>query len=281
MDVVGLLKQYGIRPSKGLGQHFLVSEEVLDEVVAASELGAEDVVLEVGPGLGLMTQRLAAACRAVVAVELDRRMVAILAERLAHLDNVHLVEEDILAIDPAATVAGRLGLEAGAPPPYKVVANLPYYITSAALRHLLDRPWRPTLLTVMVQREVAQRLVAGPGQMSLLAVSVQAYGRPEMVAQVPAGAFYPAPKVDSAVVRVRVYEEPLVPEALRQGFFRLVRAGFAQKRKMLANSLGAGLALGREPVEAALARAGIDPRRRAQTLSVADWLRLAEVQAAG
>lgn len=279
MDVVGILRQYGIRPSKGLGQNFLISERVLERIVASAELGLGDVVLEVGPGLGLMTRRLAEACRGVVAVELDGRMVAILAERLADLGNVHVVEADILSVDPAETVAAELGL--GAAPAYKVVANLPYYITSAALRHLLEGSQRPTLMTVMVQREVAGRLVAAPGGLSVLAVSVQVYGQPEIVARVPAGAFYPAPKVDSAVVRVRVYDEPLVPAGLRERFFRVVRAGFGQKRKQLANSLGAGLALGRAAAAAALAGAGIDPSRRAQTLSVAEWLRLTEVLGEG
>lgn len=279
MDVVGILRQYGIRPSKGLGQNFLISEGVLDRIVASAELGPGDVVLEVGPGLGLMTRRLAEACRGVVAVELDGRMVAILAERLGDLGNVHVVEADILAVDPAETVAACLGL--GAAPQFKVVANLPYYITSAALRHLLEGSQRPTLMTVMVQREVAGRLVAAPGGLSVLAVSVQVYGQPEIVARVPAGAFYPAPKVDSAVVRVRVYDEPLVPAAVREQFFRVVRAGFGQKRKQLANSLGAGLALGRAAAAAALGGAGIDPSRRAQTLSVAEWLRLTEVLGEG
>ena len=275
MDVPRILREYGVRPSKGLGQNFLVSEGVLDRIVAASELGPDDLVLEVGPGLGLMTRRLAEAARAVVAVELDRRMVAILAERLADLANVHVVQADILEVDPARTVAGAIGAAVEGLE-YKVVANLPYYITSAALRHLLEGFRRPTLLTVMVQREVAQRIVAGPGDMSLLSLSVQVYGRPEVVARVPAGAFYPPPKVDSAVVRIRVYEEPLAPEEALERLFRVARAGFEQKRKQLVNSLSANLRLSREAATEALARAGIAPTARPQTLSVADWLRLAE-----
>ncbi len=272
MDVAAILKQYGIRPSKGLGQNFLVSDGVLDRIVAASDLAADDVLLEVGPGLGLMTRRLAERCRAVVAVELDRRMVAILGERLADLPNVHVVQGDILELDPCATVAAGLGLDPAAPLAYKVVANLPYYITSAALRHLLEPPGRPTLMTVMVQWEVAQRLVASPGQMSLLAVSVQVYGQPEVVARVPAESFYPPPSVDSAVVRIRVHPQPQVPAERSASFFRAVRAGYGQKRKTLQNSLSAGLALGREETAAALARAGVDASRRAQTLSIAEWL---------
>lgn len=275
MDIGKILREYGVRPSKGLAQNFLVSEGVLDKIVAASELDPADVVLEVGPGLGLMTRRLAEAARAVVAIELDRRMIAILSDRLADLPNVHIVEADILAVEPAEVIAERLG-EGASGSPYKVVANLPYYITSAALRHLLESSRRPQSLTVMVQREVAQRIAAEPGAMSLLALSVQVYGRPEIVARVPAGAFYPPPKVDSAVVRVRVYDEPVAPEALRERLFRVARAGFEQKRKQLINSLSANLRLPREAVVEGLTRASIAPTARPQTLSVEDWLRLAE-----
>jgi len=278
VDVARLLREHGIRPSRGLGQNFLVSDGVLEKVVAASELSPTDVVLEVGPGPGLMTRRLAERCRAVVAVELDGRMIDILADRLGDLPNVHVVQGDILALDPAETVAaglGSLGIPAeSASPCYKVVANLPYYITSAALRHLLEPAGRPALMTVMVQWEVARRLVAVPGALSLLAVSVQTYGEPEIVARVPAGAFYPPPSVDSAIVRVQVYQSPLVPDEDAAAFFRIVRAGFGQKRKTLQNSLSAGLGLHRDDVAAALARAGIDPGRRAQTLAIAEWLAL-------
>lgn len=275
MDVARILREYGVRPSKGLGQNFLVSEGVLDRIVASADLGPDDLVLEVGPGLGLMTRRLAEAACAVVAVELDRRMVAILSERLADLPNVHVVQADILEIDPAEAVAEATGsaVEGLA---FKVVANLPYYITSAALRHLLEGSRRPALLTVMVQREVAQRIVAEPGGMSLLSLAVQVYGRPTVVARVPAGAFYPPPKVDSAVVRIDVYEEPVAPEETIARLFWVARAGFAQKRKQLANSLSANLRLPRDVVVEALASAGLDPSARPQTLAVADWLRLAE-----
>lgn len=273
-EVKALLERHGLRPSKGLGQHFLVSEGVQNHIIASAELSPRDIVLEVGPGLGLMTRQLAERAAAVVAVELDRRMVALLEETLGERDNVHIVERDILDIDPGEAVAAAVGTESIEPAGYKVVANLPYYITSAALRQFLEASVRPTLLVVMVQWEVGKRIVASPGDMSLLAVSVQVYGRPEIVRRVPAGAFYPPPQVDSAVLRIVAHPEPLVPEEERHRFFRVVRAGFAQRRKQLVNSLSGGLALPREAVQDALRRASIAPRRRPQALGIDEWLRL-------
>lgn len=280
-DVRELLRRHGIRPSKGLGQNFLTSDAALDAIVAAAELTPEDVVLEVGPGLGLLTRRLAERAGVVVAVELDERMVAALREEVGDRPNVHVVAGDILEVDPAAAVSRALGREGAGDLRYKVVANLPYYITSAALRQLLEASVRPTLLVLMVQREVAQRITAvaggavGRGDMSLLAVSVQVYGEPEVVRRVPARAFYPRPKVDSAVVRIRVHPEPRVPDELRRAFFRVARAAFAQRRKQLVNSLSANLALGRGVVQGALRAAGVEPSRRPQTVSIEEWVEIA------
>lgn len=263
-SIAALLRAYGLSPKKGLGQSFLADPVALDRIAAAADLAPADTVLEIGPGLGTLTERLAARAGRIVAVELDERLVAVARERLAGLPNVKIVHADILAV----TDFGFLE------PGYKVVANLPYYITSAVLRHLLDRPDRPRLIVVTVQREVAERVVAAPGDMSLLAVSVQFYGRPRIVARLPAGAFYPPPQVDSAVVRIDVGDRPTVdlPEAVTEkAFFRAVRAGFGQKRKTLRNSLSAGLGLLPARVEEALRQAGIDPRRRAETLSLEEW----------
>jgi len=261
-----ILRRHGLRPKKGLGQNFLVDRGALERIVAAAELGPADTVLEVGPGVGQLTRLLSEAAGRVIAVELDPRMVALLREELADRPNVEIVEGDILALDPGALADGR---------PYKVVANLPYYITSAALRHLLEARPRPILLVLTVQREVAERITAGPGQMSLLAVSVQFYGRPRRVARIPAGAFYPPPKVDSTIVRIDVYPQPPMQVPDVEWFFAVVRAGFSQRRKQLRNSLAAGLGLPPERVEAALQRAGIDPHRRAETLSLEEWAALA------
>jgi len=267
VDPRQVLRRYGLRPRKGLGQNFLVDRRALERIVEAAELTPADTVLEVGPGVGQLTRLLAEAAGRVVAVELDPQMVAALRQELAGLRNVEIVEADILQVDPAA-LAGRV--------PYKVVANLPYYITSAALRHLLEAQPPPSLLVVTVQEEVAARITAQPPEMSLLAVSVQFYGRPRRVTRIPAGAFYPPPKVDSAIVRIDVYppgERPVQVDDV-EWFFRVVRAGFGQRRKQLRNSLAAGLHLTAAEVEAALQRAGIDPHRRAETLSLEEWARL-------
>lgn len=263
-----ILRRYGLKPRKGLGQNFLVDRGALARIVAAADLSPEDTVVEVGPGVGHLTRLLSEAAGRVIAVELDSNLAALLRRELADRPNVEIVEGDILALDPAALADARATGR-----PYKVVANLPYYITSAALRHLLEAQPPPALLVVTVQREVADRITASPGDMSLLAVSVQFYGRPRRVARIPAGAFFPPPKVDSAIVRIDVYppEERPVQVADTQRFFDIVRAGFGQKRKQLRNSLAAGLHLPSERVEAALARAGIDPHRRAETLSLKEW----------
>lgn len=271
-EIKELLARYDARPSKGLGQHFLIDERVLEHILAAAELRPEDTVLEIGPGLGVLTRALAERAGRIVAVELDAKMVTILRERLADFDNIQIVQGDILEHDPATLVAQEAQPQA---PEYKVVANLPYYITSAVLRHLLEASHKPRLIVVTVQFEVAQRILAGPGEMSLLAVSVQFYGRPELVTRVPAGAFWPPPQVDSAVLKIQVYEQPPVKADDVAWFFQVVRAGFSQRRKQLKNALAAGLHYGREEVAAALEAAGIDPRRRAETLRLEEWAAVA------
>jgi 16S rRNA (adenine1518-N6/adenine1519-N6)-dimethyltransferase len=270
MDVRELLKQRNLQPSKGLGQNFLVDQAVLAKIVAAAELTPSDVVLEIGAGVGTMTERLAHAAGRVVAVELDQRLIPVLQSVLAGFDNVTLVQGDILALDPAALVSA-CGSQ------YKVVANLPYYITSAVLRHLLEAPLKPQRVVITVQREVAERIVAGPGEMSLLAVSVQFYGQPQLLFGVKPGSFYPSPEVQSAVVRVDLYDAPPVPvgEGGADALFRVVRAGFSQRRKQLRNTLAAGLRRSPDEVAAKLQAAGVDPHRRAQTLSLEEWGRVA------
>jgi 16S rRNA (adenine1518-N6/adenine1519-N6)-dimethyltransferase len=272
VDVRGLLKEYDLRPSKGLGQNFLVNPAILEKIVAAAELTPDDTVLEIGAGLGTLTEHLARAAGRVVAVELDERLIPVLRDTLSGFDNVTLVQGDILELDPAALV--RANQPTSQLTSYKVVANLPYYITSAALRHLLEARVRPQCMVVTVQREVAERIVAGPGEMSLLAVSVQFYGRPEVLFRIKPGSFYPSPEVESAVVRVDVHAAPLMPVEDMDAFFRVVKAGFAQRRKQLRNALAGGLHLPQQEVDAGLRAAGVDPRRRAQALNLEEWARI-------
>lgn len=289
-SVFDLIRRFDLDPKKSLGQNFLVDESHLARIAAAADLTAADTVLEIGPGLGVLTRHLAAQAGRVVAVELDDRLIPILSELFADQPNVSFVHADILKVDPAGLVAGgrwkvegeqspstQSPIPSPQSPPYKVVANLPYYITSAVLRHLLESAQPPTLAVVMVQREVAQRIVAGPGDMSLLAVGVQFFAEAKIVQKVPAGAFHPRPKVDSAVLRLDVRPQPAVTDVERDWYFSVVRAGFGQKRKQLRNSVAAGLGMAKETVEAGLLSAGIDPQRRAETISLAEWGALAKV----
>jgi 16S rRNA (adenine1518-N6/adenine1519-N6)-dimethyltransferase len=273
-----------VKAKKSLGQNFLHDRTYLDAIVEAAELTVDDLVLEIGPGEGVLTRELAAHAGGVVAVELDDRLITPLRAMFAtQLDRVQIVHGDILAMDPVVLVdqlASRLVPSQSAPSAaahdgakYKVVANLPYYITSAVLRRLLEADRPPTRAVVLVQLEVAQRICAQPGNMSLLAVSVQYYARPQLVQRVPAGAFRPIPKVDSAILRLDVYPQPAVDIAA-EPFFAVVRAGFGQKRKQLLNSLAAGLGRPKSEVVASLQCAGIDPMRRAETLSLAEWASL-------
>ncbi len=262
LDPVVLLRAHGLRPKKSLGQNFLVDEAALRQVVAAASIDPESTVLEIGPGLGHLTRYLACAARRVVSVELDQELIPILQEVLANAPNVTLVQGDILKLD-AAALAGEPG--------YLVVANIPYYITSNLMRRLLDAPVKPARLVLTVQKEVAGRICAGPGDLSLLALSVQVYGKPAIAARIPAGAFYPMPEVDSAVLRVDLYDQPRIPAAQLGLFFRLIKAGFSQKRKTLRNALSAGLAWKPDRAAALLTAAGIDPQRRAETLSLEEW----------
>ena len=263
------------RPKKRLGQHFLHDPHHLDRIAEAADLSEDDVVLEIGAGTGTLTAVLLEQAGQVVAVELDRDLVAYLKQRFGDEPRLHLVHGDILALDPGELVARAVG----SPTPYKVVANLPYYITSAVLRHLLEASHPPCLLVVTVQEEVARRICASPPHMSLLAVSVQFYGEPRIVHRIPRGAFQPVPEVDSAVVRVDVFPTPRVDVPDKEFFFRVVKAGFGQRRKQLRNALAAGLHLRREEVTTALTAAGIDPRRRAETLTLEEWARLAQALA--
>jgi len=272
-DVSALLRRFAIQPKRSLGQNFLVDEAALERIVAAAELKPGDSVLEIGPGLGTLTRRLAESVTStgrVVAVELDDRLIPVLRFTLTPYPNVEVVHGDILELDPVELISGG-GMHVAS---YSVVANLPYYITSAILRHLLGARIRPTRLVLTVQLEVAARLTAGPGKMSLLAVSVQAYGRPRLITRIKAGAFYPPPKVDSAVVRVDLYEQPLVPPEELEAFFEVVRAGFGERRKQLRNALSRGLQRDAQTVATALVQAGVDPARRAETLSLEEWVRV-------
>ena len=263
------LRVVDLDAKKSLGQHFLQDQDILRRTVEAADLTPQDTVLEIGAGLGDLTERLGAAAGAVCAVEVDPNLVEILRRRFAGHPRIHIVQRDVLASAPEALLA-----EAGLAPPYVVVANLPYYITSAVFRHLLQATCPPRRQILMIQREVAERICALPGELSLLAVAVQFFAEPEIAFTGPATAFYPPPKVESAVIRLRTRERPAVDVDDPARFFRLVRAGFASRRKQLHNSLPRGIWMREGTALRILAEAGIDPARRAQMLSLEEWGRL-------
>ena len=263
LNTAALLQEYGLRPKKKLGQNFLRDPAILNKIVDIAEVSENDTVLEIGPGLGSLTRHLAVSAKDVVAVEIDRNILPALRASLSGYANVKIIEGDMLKVAPAKIIDA---------PEYLVVANIPYYITSALLRHLLENQPRPSRMILTIQKEVAKRICTPEGKkMSLLALSIQVYGKPEIAANIPAGAFYPPPKVDSAIIRINLYPQPRIPAPLLDDFFRLAKAGFSQKRKTLRNALAGGLRIATTESENLLHAAGIDPRRRAETLTLDEW----------
>ncbi len=273
LDIPALLRQYNLHPDKRLGQNFLVDPSALQKVLHAAEITAQDCVLEIGAGVGNLTRCLASQAEKVIAIELDGNLIPILQYILKDHPNASVVEGDILELNLTEILKNALRGDQN----YLVVANIPYYITSAVIRILLAAPYKPQRLVLTVQREVAERICASAGDMSLLALSVQVFGRPRITERIPAGAFYPPPKVDSAIIRVDIYPEPALPAGQLKSFFRLCKAGFSQKRKTLRNSLSGGLAMPPEKVERMLSAAEIDSKRRAETLSLEEWGTLTQI----
>ncbi|BBB47558.1 16S rRNA (adenine(1518)-N(6)/adenine(1519)-N(6))-dimethyltransferase RsmA [Pelolinea submarina] len=267
LPVPSMLKDYGLQPKKGLGQNFLVDDTYLQRIVEAAGVTSADEVLEIGAGLGSLTRYLADAAGQVCAVEIDSRFTPVLKKVLKEFPNVNLVNADIMDTD-----VGQWMHQPG----YLVVANIPYYITSALIRHLLEAEVKPGRIALTIQKEVAQRVCAKPGDLSLLALSVQVFGAPRVAFNIAAGAFYPAPKVDSALLLVDLYERPLIANENMKTFFGLAKSAFAKKRKMLHNALSSHAGLGGEGAGLLLEAAGISSDRRAQTLSLEEWGSLTE-----
>lgn len=262
LDIIALLRAHRIIPKKGLGQNFLVDPTALENIIAAAEITQASTVLEIGAGLGSLTRYLAYKARRVIAVELDSALIPILHQVLSPWDNVTIIQADILKIDPSQLIPGDC---------YLVVANIPYFITSALIRHLLEASPKPCRLVLTVQREVAARICASPGNLSLLALSIQVYGQPWVIDHLPSECFYPSPKVDSTVIRVDILHQPVIPQEQLAVFFSLAKAGFSQKRKMLKNALPGKLGMPRQYLADLLHSVGIDPQRRAETLSLQEW----------
>ena len=248
---------------KSLGQNFLIDRRIVSRIIAAAELTPDDAVLEIGPGRGILTRSLAGSAASLTAVELDEDLTAALTAEFAEQPNVHIVHADAREVDIAAVVPSDV--------PYKLIANLPYYAAQPIIRRFLEAERKPTVMVVMVQREVARNMAAIPGDMSLLSVATQLYGKPRIVTSIPPRAFRPAPKVTSAIVRIDVFPKPALALDSIDAFFALARAGFSARRKQIHNCLQQGLSIPRSEAEAVLSAANIDPKRRPQTLSLEDW----------
>lgn len=262
-DLLTAMRLAGIKPKKGLGQHFLVDREALEMIIRAADVNTSDTVLEIGPGLGVMTTILVKRAEKVVAVEADETLAALLDKD--HPENLQVASEDILKFDLRQMEPG-----------YKVVANLPYYITSKILRMLLEHENKPKQMSLLMQKEVAERIVARPGQMSMLALSVQYYAEAKIEGLVERWKFWPAPEVDSSVLAVTLHKKPAF-KAEPAKLFRLMKAGFGEKRKQLKNSLAGGLNTSVEFAAGMIHEAKLPPTARAQELSLKDWERLYNV----
>lgn len=260
-----LLSKHKAFASKGLGQHFLIDKGVLRDIIEAADLQLKDIVLEIGPGIGTLTQELAQRAQRAIIVEKDENMVEILRETLAEFKNVEILTGDILKIPDTKYLIQDTK--------YKLVANLPYYITSPVIRKFLETTEaRPQSMVLMVQKEVAQRICSKPPEMSLLAVSVQFYAKIETIRYVSKNSFWPQPKVDSAIIKITPFiqqKSTSVPL-----FFKIVRTGFSHPRKQLINNFSTGFSTGRQQVEQWLINNGIKPEQRAETLSIEDWINL-------
>jgi 16S rRNA (adenine1518-N6/adenine1519-N6)-dimethyltransferase len=268
LRVPELLRQYDLRPQKSLGQNFLADHNALLKIVRDSGVGPADRVLEIGAGLGSLTRLLAASAQSVTAIEIDRNLFPALEAVCQPFSNVRLVQGDILELPPETLFA-----EDG----YLVIANIPYYITSAVIRHLLEAEVRPAKLVLTMQKEVAERITNRDQKMSLLSLSVLVYGRPRVSSQIPAQCFYPPPKVDSSVLIVDLYAEPLLSGGEMDTLFKLAHAAFNQKRKMLRNSLRPLLGGDPDFTAQVLGKAGLDPQARPENLSLAEWIALVKV----
>lgn len=266
-----LCAKHGFTLSKGFGQNFIVNPGVCPKIVEAAGIGPDWGVLEIGPGVGVLTRELARRARRVVAVEVDERLPALLAETLAGYDNVEIVLQDILKVDIAALIREKF-----AGMPVAVCANLPYYITSPILMRLLEEKLPIRQITVMVQKEAADRICAAPGtrQAGAISCAVAYYAAPKLLFTVQPGSFFPPPKVTSAVIRLEVRAAPPVAVAEEAAFFRLVRAAFGQRRKTAANAISAGLGLPKARVAGALARAGLPAAVRPEQLTLEQFAAL-------
>jgi 16S rRNA (adenine1518-N6/adenine1519-N6)-dimethyltransferase len=262
-----VLRKNRIRPTRSMGQNFLTSTEIVEHIVEIAGVVPKDLVIEIGPGMGILTRQLLTAGARVVGVELDSELAALLRHELGHIDRFTLVEKDARYLDIDQTTAGD---------PYQVVANLPYSVATVIIRTFMEAPKPPTRMTVMVQKEVAERMTAEPGDMSLLGLATHVYAEAHIALVVPPDVFLPPPKVDSAVVVLDARETLPGSSASRDRMFELATMAFQRKRKTISNGLSQGLGMDKPALDSILVSLGLDGMRRPQTLSVRDWLAIAE-----
>jgi len=261
-----LFQEKNIKPLKKFGQNFVVSKEILEKIIESADLEPKDIVLEIGAGPGNLTKELAKKAKKVIAVEKDKKMIAILKETLKGFKNIKIIEGDALEFEPKS-----YKLRANN---YKLIGNLPYYLTSAIIKKFLETENRPSQMVLMIQKEVAQRICSQPPKMNLLALSVQFYAKPKIIAYVSKNCFWPRPKVDSAIIKLNIKKKKLRDN--KDIFFKIIKAGFAHPRKQLANNLSSELKLDKERVKNWLLKSKINPSQRAETLKEKDWLNLTQ-----
>ena len=257
------LRKYNIRPNKLMGQNFLINENTLKKIIKAANLNKNDTVLEVGPGLGILTKELAEKAKKVMTIEKDEKIVEALREELEEYKNIEIICGDILKYNFESFEN------------YKVVANIPYYLTSHLIRTLLELENQPEEITIMIQKEVAQRICASIPRMNLLSVSVQFYGNPEIISIIPKEDFWPEPKIDSAIIKITNIKKPKNINIKK--FFKLIKAGFSSPRKQLANNLSNNLNLNKEEIKKALAECNLNIQARASNLEIKDWIHLLNI----
>ncbi|WP_352420324.1 16S rRNA (adenine(1518)-N(6)/adenine(1519)-N(6))-dimethyltransferase RsmA [Proteiniborus sp.] len=268
-----IIEKYGFKFSKSLGQNFLIDGNVIDNIIEGSNIGADDGIIEIGPGIGTLTQKLCESAGKVIAIELDNNLLPILEETLEGYNNVEVIHGDVLKVDLNQLIKEKLeGRKV------KVVANLPYYITTPIIMKLLEENLNIDKIVVMVQKEVALRMKAVPGgkDYGALSVAVQYYSEPKIIVDVPKNVFMPKPNVDSAVIMLDVYKESHIKVKDKKLFFNIVKAAFGKRRKTLLNALSSGIELKKEEVLAALEKSGIDPTRRGETLDITEFARLSD-----
>ena len=255
------LEKSGIQPKKQLGQNFLIDESALDIIIETADINEGENIIEIGPGTGILTQRLIDTGVNVTSIEIDWNLAKFLEDKFSDNENFELIETDALKFDPPKK-------------DYKLIANIPYYITSPLISHFLEAENKPKKMVLLIQKEVAEKICAKEGKLNVLAIHVQVFGKPQIKKIVQKESFHPAPKVDSAILEIEVFDEPLIPESEIKSLFKIVHGGFMHKRKTLHNALSRGLQMNGDEVDKLLEKCGIDPNLRPQHLTIPQWYKM-------